>query len=91
MVSFYVQYGFSQWKRHGNHSRVEKDTGFIIVVKMGTSRGTSSQKVSTPRFLRVAVTRPRLADVIIPHGGDLSHVSDHSYSTHCPISTSSEA
>lgn len=30
MVSFYIQYGFSQWKRHGNHSRVEKVTGLIM-------------------------------------------------------------
>lgn len=45
MVFFlYVQYGFSHWKRHGNHSRVEKDTGFIIVVKMERLKGTSSQK-----------------------------------------------
>lgn len=87
MVSFYIQYGFSQWKRHGNHSHVEKDTVHYCY-EDGKPQGTSGQEFP---HLRVAVTCPRLADVIIPYGGDLSHVSDHSYSTHCPISTSWEA
>lgn len=48
MVSFYIQYGFSQWKRHGNHSRVEKDTGFIIVREMESLRGQAVKSFHIP-------------------------------------------
>lgn len=90
MVSFYLQYGFSQWKRHGNHSRVEKDTGFIIVMKMKSLKGQAVKSFHIP-FSESGCHLSTVADVVIPYGGDLSHVLDHSYSTHCPISTSSEA
>lgn len=72
MVSFYIQYGFSQWKRHGNHSRVEKDTGFIIVTKMESLKGQAAKSFHIPFSESRCHFCPRLADVIIPYGGNVT-------------------
>lgn len=75
MVFFlYVQYGFSEWKRHRNQHSFRAE--FIIVVKTESLGGHSVKSYHVLFSVRVTVTCPQQADTIIPYGSHLSHTLD---------------